>query len=104
MTTTSLGRMTELTQKIESRQARLGVVGLGYVGLPLTLLFSESRFRVTGFDIDESKVTALNQGRSYIARIPGTEIQIAREQGFAATSDFSQVAAMDVVIICVPTP
>ncbi len=80
------------------------MVGMGYVGLPLALLFSEERFRVTGFDIDPSKVDALNQGRSYIVRIPTIEIQKARQNGFAATANYGQIAEMDVVIICVPTP
>jgi len=101
---TSLDRTSALAQRIESRQARIGIVGMGYVGLPLALLFSEERFRVTGFDIDPRKVDTLNNGGSYIVRIPGTEIQLARKSGFAATADYSQIAAMDVVIICVPTP
>ena len=104
MALTSLDRTSALAQRIESRQARIGIVGMGYVGLPLALLFSEERFRVTGFDIDPRKVDTLNNGGSYIVRIPGTEIQLARKSGFAATADYSQIAAMDVVIICVPTP
>lgn len=91
-------------QKIENRTARIGVIGMGYVGLPLTLLFSEERFAVTGFDIDERKVSRLNAGGSYIVRIPPTEIQSAQKQGFHATSDYSEIANVDVVIICVPTP
>ncbi len=93
-----------LKQRIESRQARIGIVGMGYVGLPLALLFAEQRFRVTGFDVDKSKVEALNHGHSYIVRIPATEIQLARENAFQATADYAQIAEMDVVIICVPTP
>jgi UDP-N-acetyl-D-glucosamine dehydrogenase len=104
MTLTLLDRSTELRHRIETREARIGVVGLGYVGLPLALLFSEERFRVTGFDIDPRKVETLTHGGSYIVRIPSTEIQLARQNGFAATSDFSEIAAMDAVIICVPTP
>jgi UDP-N-acetyl-D-glucosamine dehydrogenase len=104
MTVTSFDRTVEILQKIESRQARIGIVGMGYVGLPLALLFSEARFRVTGFDIDSRKVDTLNNGGSYIVRIPGTEIQLARESGFSATADYAQIATMDVVIICVPTP
>ena len=77
---------------------------MGYVGLPLALLFSEARFRVTGFDIDTRKVETLNSGGTYIVRVPATEIQQARRNGFAATSDYTQIAAMDVIIICVPTP
>jgi UDP-N-acetyl-D-glucosamine dehydrogenase len=104
MTVTSFDRTADILQKIESRQARIGIVGMGYVGLPLALLFSEARFRVTGFDIDSRKVDTLNNGGSYIVRIPGTEIQLARESGFSATADYAQIAVMDVIIICVPTP
>lgn len=104
MTLVSTDTSIDLKQRIESRQARIGIVGMGYVGLPLALLFSEERFRVTGFDIDAKKVTTLNKGESYIVRIPRNEVQLARQNGFAATTDYSQIAAMDVVIICVPTP
>jgi UDP-N-acetyl-D-glucosamine dehydrogenase len=90
--------------RIETRTAKVGIIGLGYVGLPLALLFNEERFPVTGFDIDTGKVKALNQGRSYIYRIPSTEITAARTKGFSATDNYSQVAEMDAIIICVPTP
>ena len=96
--------LAELNQRIESRQARVGIVGMGYVGLPLALLFSNERFRVTGFDIAADKVSTLNAGGSYIVRILPVEIQKAQESGFRATSDYSEIAAMDAVIICVPTP
>ncbi len=79
-----------LTTKLENRTARIGVIGLGYVGLPLVLLFSEQKFRVTGFDIDEKKVKTLSEGGSYIVRIPGTEIQRRQAAGFTPTSDYSQ--------------
>ncbi len=104
MASVSLDRTSELKERIASREARIGIVGMGYVGLPLALLFSEERFRVTGFDIDYRKVNTLNQGGSYIVRIPGTEIQMAQQKGFSATADYSQIGRMDVVIICVPTP
>jgi UDP-N-acetyl-D-glucosamine dehydrogenase len=94
----------ELQQRIENRTARVGIVGLGYVGLPLALLFSEERFRVTGFDIDEAKVETLNASGSYIVRIPPTEIARAQANGFSATSDYDELHDMDVVLICVPTP
>jgi UDP-N-acetyl-D-glucosamine dehydrogenase len=90
--------------RIEDRTARIGIVGMGYVGLPLALLFSEERFAVTGFDIDPAKVSTLNAAGSYIVRIPGTEIAAAQRSGFSATGDFAEVAKMDAVIICVPTP
>ena len=104
MALVSVDKAVELTRRIRSREARIGIVGMGYVGLPLALLFSEERFRVTGFDIDPRKVDTLNQGGSYIVRIPATEVQLARENGFTATADYAQIAEMDVVIICVPTP
>ncbi|MFB3915556.1 MAG: nucleotide sugar dehydrogenase [Terriglobales bacterium] len=94
----------ELKQKIQSRQAKVGVIGMGYVGLPLALLFSEEKFRVTGFDIDEKKIHTLSSGGSYIFRIGADEIQHARAAGFCATADYSRIAEMDAVLICVPTP
>lgn len=93
-----------LKTKIENRTARIGIIGQGYVGLPLALLFSEQKFRVIGFDIDERKVTTLNGGGTYIVRIPRTEIQAAQANGYRATSDFSCAGEMDIVIIAVPTP
>ncbi len=101
---TQLSRSTNLHAKISARTARVGVIGLGYVGLPLALLFSEEKFPATGFDIDQEKIELLSAGKSYIVRIPPTEIKVARERGFSTTSDFSRIAEMDVVIICVPTP
>jgi UDP-N-acetyl-D-glucosamine dehydrogenase len=94
----------ERMKRLETRTAKIGVIGLGYVGLPLSLLLSEAGFKVTGFDIDAKKVTDLEAGRSYIFRIPAEEIQSARKQGFAATVDFSGLSAMDAIILCVPTP
>lgn len=100
----ALNSVTEMRLRIETREARIGVVGMGYVGLPLALLFSEERFPVTGFDIDDVKVNALNDGISYIVRIPEIEVQWAQKNGFRATTDYSAIALMDIVIICVPTP
>src|SRR6476646_3961346 len=102
--TVSTTHFSELKSKIEQRQSRVAVIGLGYVGLPLALLYSEQGFPVTGFDIDERKVSTLNAGGSYIFRITAPEIQRARGQGLSATSDYSQLRGMDAVIICVPTP
>ena len=95
---------TRTLNRIRSREARIGIVGMGYVGLPLALLFSEERFRVTGLDIDPEKVATLNRAGSYIVRIPGTEIALAQQAGFSATTGFEAVAEMDAVVICVPTP
>jgi UDP-N-acetyl-D-glucosamine dehydrogenase len=94
----------ERLNRLEARTARIGVIGLGYVGLPLSLLLSEAGFKVTGFDIDVKKVNDLEAGRSYIFRIPADEIQSARKKGFTATTDFAQLSDQDAIIMCVPTP
>jgi UDP-N-acetyl-D-glucosamine dehydrogenase len=96
--------VSELLSKIEKRQARVAIIGLGYVGLPLALLYTEQKIKVTGFDIDERKITTLAKGGSYIVRILPSEIQEARAKGFEATSDYARLAEMDAIIICVPTP
>jgi UDP-N-acetyl-D-glucosamine dehydrogenase len=94
----------EAIAKLQSRTAKIGVVGLGYVGLPIALLFAEEGFRVTGFDIDSTKIDMLTSLRSYICRIPQTEIVLARDRGFQATTDFARISEMDAIVICVPTP
>ncbi len=104
MTIASENRLAGLIEKIDSREARIGIIGMGYVGLPLALLFSAQRFKVTGFDVEPDKVKTLNAGDSYIVRILPGEIQQAQKAGFHATADYSEVARMDAVIICVPTP
>jgi UDP-N-acetyl-D-glucosamine dehydrogenase len=100
----SSSRLAGLTAKIDSREARIGIIGMGYVGLPLALLFSSQRFRVTGFDIVQSKTDTLNAGKSYILSILPSEVQQAQQAGFRATTDYSEIAQMDAIIICVPTP
>jgi UDP-N-acetyl-D-glucosamine dehydrogenase len=90
--------------RVARREVRVGIIGLGYVGLPLALLYVDQRTPVTGFDIDQKKVDTLMTGGTYIFRIPAEEIQAARDRGFAATSDYSRISSMDAVIICVPTP
>jgi UDP-N-acetyl-D-glucosamine dehydrogenase len=102
--TAASGSLAALKNKMETREARIGIVGMGYVGLPLALLFSDQRFRVTGFDVVPERVAKLNAGGSYIVRILPAEIQQAQQSGFRATSDYSEIAQMDAVIICVPTP
>jgi UDP-N-acetyl-D-glucosamine dehydrogenase len=104
MTTEMSSTLAELKQRVETRQARIGIVGMGYVGLPLALLFSNEQFCVTGFDIAADKVSILNHGGSYIVRILPAAIQEAQKAGFHATADYSEIAAMDAIIICVPTP
>jgi len=96
--------MTLLT-KIENRSARVGVIGLGYVGLPLTMEFVKAGFKVTGFDISVEKVSLINEGKNYIADVSDSELKDAVEKNlFNATVDFAQLADMDTISICVPTP
>src|SRR5208283_1323746 len=97
-------RLADLKNKVKTREAQIGIIGMGYVGLPLALLFSGERFRVTGFDIAPDKVKTLNTGGSYFVRILPEAIQEAQNAGFRATSDYAEIARMDAVIICVPTP
>jgi UDP-N-acetyl-D-glucosamine dehydrogenase len=95
----------ELETKIRTRQAKFGVIGLGYVGLPLGLTLSDAGIDVTGIDIDTNRVNAIKAGRSYITDISDQELQKAiSEKRFRATSDLSEIAKLDAVSICVPTP
>lgn len=90
---------------IAARRARVGVVGMGYVGLPLALLFVRRGFRLLGYDIDPDKVESLRAGRSYLSHIPDAEIQAALDTGrFDVTTDFSRVNESHAVLLCVPTP
>lgn len=91
-------------ERVDRREARVGIVGLGYVGLPLTLLFADANLRVTGLDIDITKVEKLNRGESYLWRIENDHITHAKNKGFVATDDFSIVRDLDAILICVPTP
>jgi UDP-N-acetyl-D-glucosamine dehydrogenase len=94
-----------LVQKINDKQICVGIIGLGYVGLPLALSFAEVGIRVIGFDIDDTKVDLLNDGRSYFKHIEDTRIQYINNQGyFSATTNFARSKEMDALIICVPTP
>lgn len=90
--------------RFKAREAVIGIVGLGYVGLPLMLRYNAIGYRVLGIDIDTRKVDRLNAGQSYIEHIPGEKIAAARTQGFEATTDFRRVAECDALILCVPTP
>lgn len=94
----------QLIRKFESRSAVVGILGLGYVGLPLARRFSEVGYRVLGFDIDTAKVEKLNRGQSYIGHISNSAIQEARARGFEATTNFARAGEADALIICVPTP
>ena len=97
-------RTQSFLEKTKARELRVGIIGLGYVGLPLTLLFSEQKFRVTGFDVDQQKVDTLSSGGSYIYRILPEEIAAAKKSGFTPTTDYRRIGDLDAVIICVPTP
>jgi len=95
----------ELLGKITSRSARVGIIGLGYVGLPLALVFEEAGFQVLGFDVDPKKPEALHRGESYIKHIGPERVAAAFARGrIAATTDFARLAECDAILICVPTP
>ena len=94
-----------LLDAIESRDATVGVIGLGYVGLPLVLLFCESGFRVIGFDVDQKKIDALHRGESYIRHIGPDRVASAFRSGRSeATADYDRLSECDAILICVPTP
>jgi UDP-N-acetyl-D-glucosamine dehydrogenase len=94
----------KLIEKINNKTAVIGILGLGYVGLPLMIRYVEIGYKVLGIDIDQSKVDQLNQGKSYIGHIPSAKIQTSLEKGFEATTAFSRATETDAVILCVPTP
>src|SRR5438309_1605757 len=94
-----------LLARILDRSARVAVIGLGYVGLPLIELFADRGFRVLGFDIDPVKVARLQAGESYIGHIDSSRIRHLRDSGrFEATADFDRLGEPDAILICVPTP
>jgi len=94
-----------MLEKLKHKQAQIGIIGLGYVGLPLAKAFVDNGFPVTGFDIDPDKPEILARGETYIKHIGDDTVQTMNATGrFAATTDFSQLRAMDAIIICVPTP
>ena len=94
-----------LLDKINRKQVNIGIIGLGYVGLPLAREFLKKNFRVIGFDIDDEKVSKINAGKSYIKHIDSEFIKkYVSSNSFSATNDFSRLKEVDVIIICVPTP
>ena len=94
-----------LLEKIKQKQARIGIIGLGYVGLPLVIEFGRAGFHVTGLDIDSTKVDRLNRGESYIKHIPSKILQeLVEQKRFESTTDFSSVSNLECILICVPTP
>ena len=90
--------------KYQNKTAVIGILGLGYVGLPLMLRYAEIGYKVIGIDIDQEKVDALMKGESYIEHIPAADIQASLKRGFEATTDFSRATEADALILCVPTP
>ncbi|HEY0544380.1 MAG TPA: nucleotide sugar dehydrogenase [Pyrinomonadaceae bacterium] len=96
---------SEITEQITNRRARVGVIGLGYVGLPLAVEFARAGFTATGFEVDESKALEINSGRSYIGDVSSSFVkELIEAERLSATTDFIHLAACDVIIICVPTP
>src|SRR5580765_5296060 len=96
---------SQLLARIEGRSARTGVVGLGYVGLPLAVEFARNGFRTTGIDLDERKIEAITAGRSYIPDVSTNDVTRLRQSGMLdATTDFAIVGELDTINICVPTP
>ena len=93
-----------LLKKINNKSAAIGIIGLGYVGLPLVIRFMEEKFKVIGFDIDDEKCRKLNAGESYIRHITEKSIQLALKNGFSATSNWNRITEVDCMLICVPTP
>src|SRR6187399_1630212 len=94
-----------ILDRIRTRQARVGVIGLGYVGLPLAVEFAHAGFTVTGFDVDESKTSQINAGKSYIPDVPADDVaKMVKAGRLRATADVSELGAMDAIDICVPTP
>jgi UDP-N-acetyl-D-glucosamine dehydrogenase len=94
-----------LKEKIETKTARVGIVGLGYVGLPLAVEFAKAGFHVTGIDLQQSRVDRLMKGESYVQDVPSSEVaKLVKERRFDATTDFSVVRELDTINICVPTP
>jgi len=93
-----------LLKRLNDKSARIGIVGLGYVGLPLMLDFSQVGFPALGFDIDPRKVDLLNAGKSYFVHIPDSRVAGATERGIAATTQYSRAGETDVMILCLPTP
>ncbi|MBC8341024.1 MAG: hypothetical protein H8E63_05115 [Proteobacteria bacterium] len=100
-----MSRLTELADRIDSREARIGVIGLGYVGLPLAVEFAKIGFDVTGFDIDANKIDAIEKGESYIEDVPNADLDEVKAAGrLHATADFGELTRLDIINICVPTP
>ena len=100
-----MGKKTALLQRIKTRQARIGIVGMGYVGLPLAVAFAEAGFHVLGIDVDAAKAASLNEGRSYVEDVTDAALRPLVEDGrLRASTDYGDLTAVDAISICVPTP
>src|SRR5690349_21398428 len=105
MTPVAVSTAEALSQKITTKTARVGIVGLGYVGLPLAVEYAKAGFTVTGIDLIESKVARINAGDSYVQDVTSAEVDALVKDGkLKATTDFSVIAELDTINICVPTP
>lgn len=96
--------MNQLIEKINNKSAVIGILGMGYVGLPLMLRYTEIGYKVIGFDVDQKKIDAIGAGQTYIEHIPAERIQKATQNGMEATTDFSRIDEVEAIILCVPTP
>ncbi len=96
---------SEISKKIEKNSCKVGVIGLGYVGIPLALGFSGNGIQVIGFDIDDAKINSLSEGKSYLQHIPSDDItKCVTDNSFQPTSDFKKISEVDAIVLCVPTP
>ncbi len=102
--TANAAAFSELIERIAARRATVGVIGLGYVGLPLSRALAATGHRVLGYDVDPAKADELNAGRSYIKHISDETVREMREKGFSATADVAELSVADAILICVPTP
>ena len=93
-----------LLRKIKTKKLKIGIIGLGYVGLPLAYAFSKKNISVLGFDIDKEKIQLLNKGKSYINYFSSKNIKEMQKSNFVATNSFSKISNVDVIILCLPTP
>lgn len=98
------GYMDTLLSRLNSKKSVIGIVGLGYVGLPLALRYAEEGFSVLGFDIDAAKIQKIEAGQSYIEHIPESAVKAVAGKTFHATTDFAKITSVDAIILCVPTP
>src|SRR5215212_3460935 len=99
--TEALASTSAFDDRIATREAKIGIVGLGYAGLPLAIAFAEAGFNVTGIDVSEERVDAVNTGRSYLVDVPESRYEPVRDR-LSATTDYSAVADLDALTICVP--